>query len=289
LAAGDGCPVAEAIAENAAELIELLRRKNSADIDKAYSGDPFLQKRIHNILKFNNIVITDKTIQAAINKTFNGWELRKVRVLNSYSTLKKHTPEYLVIDFDDQGNLYDINFGIMESLYEHFVEKAAVGGDWGNRQVIIKFVEKYRTTFLARDIDMLDSLFAEEAVIIVGRVLHKNKLQDVSKYYNMLPDVKYFRYTKEEYINRQRRLFNSKNDLFVGYSTFDISQKNKQPTLYGISMRQDFSSTKYSDEGYLFLLVDFEPGLPQIYVRSWQPQTWTDTQLIKLSNFNIHK
>ncbi len=35
---------------------------------------------------------------------------------------------------------------------------------------------KYRTTFMTKDIAILDSLFAEEAVIIVGREIKKNDL-----------------------------------------------------------------------------------------------------------------
>ena len=136
---------------------------------------------------------------------------------------------------------------------------------------------------------MLDSLFAEEAVIIVGRILRKNKKKDVSSIYNQLPDVEYTRYTKEQYIERQRKIFNERRELFVGYSTLEILRKNKQPSVYGISMRQNYLSTGYSDEGYLFLLVDFEDELPQIYVRSWQPQEWDENVLINGSNFRIYK
>jgi len=54
-------------------------------------------------------------------------------------------------------------------------------------------------------------------------------------------------------------------------------------------MRQNYESTTYSDEGYLFLLVDFNHSQPQIYVTAWQPHEWNDNALIKLSNYNINK
>jgi hypothetical protein len=185
--------------------------------------------------------------------------------------------------------LYDINFGIIESLYEKYSNIGAKLGDWKNRQVLIKFMEKYRTTFMTRDIEMLDSLFAEEAVIIVGREIKKNMHKDVSSFNNQIPNIEYIRMNKTQYLKRQKEIFKSRKDLYLGYSTFKIGRKNKQPNVYGISTRQNYQATGYADEGYLFLLVDFNEDLPQIYVRSWQPQEWNDSDLIKLSSFNINK
>jgi len=54
-------------------------------------------------------------------------------------------------------------------------------------------------------------------------------------------------------------------------------------------MRQNYTSTTYADEGYLFLLIDFGEVDPLIYVRAWQPNTWGQDQLIKTANFKIYK
>jgi hypothetical protein len=54
-------------------------------------------------------------------------------------------------------------------------------------------------------------------------------------------------------------------------------------------MRQSYASTTYADEGYLFLLIDFAEEDPMIYVRAWQPETWSDDELIKTANFRIYK
>ena len=103
------------------------------------------------------------------------------------------------------------------------------------------------------------------------------------------PDVKYIQYTKEEYISRQNEIFNQVKDIFIDFSTFDISRKNGQELVYGISLRQNYHSTIYSDEGYLFLLVDFYHKLPQLYVRTWQPGEWSEDAIIKLSNITINR
>jgi hypothetical protein len=288
----DSCQVIEQIGRESEKLISILEKGSEKNAKNMYKDDSFLSKKIENVLKYNKIKIASGSVTANVNKTYNGWEVRKITVLNKYPTLNKQASEYMVLDFDSTGKLYDINFGIMDNLYEQFVEQGNYSDDWENRQVIFKFVEKYRTAFLSRNIEMLDSLFADEAVIIVGRVLKKTQMKDVYKYNKLneeQPDVQYFEYTKGEYLKNQAKVFANQKDIYVGYNSFKISRKNKNDNVYGLSMRQNYQATTYSDEGYLFLLVDFNQKQPQIYVRSWQPQEWSESALIKLSNFNLNK
>ena len=88
-------------------------------------------------------------------------------MLHTYPSLHKQSTEYLVLDFDDKGALIDLNASITENLYQTFVKQSEFGKDWDNRQQIIKFVEKYRTAYLTRDIKTVDLMFAEDALILV--------------------------------------------------------------------------------------------------------------------------
>ncbi len=180
----------------------------------------------------------------------------------------------------------------MDQLYDEFVEQGRTLGDWERRQVIIKFMERYRTAYMTRSMAMLDSLFADDAVIIIGRILKRNPQADVYAYAKQnedQPDYQALRYTKEQYLRNQRLTFARQSDIFIGYNSFKMLRKNNQPLVYGISMRQSYASTSYADEGYLFLLVDFNSASPQIYVRSWQPKEWNDDSLVKLSNFHVNR
>ena len=69
----------------------------------------------------------------------------------------------------------------------------------------------------------------------------------------------------------------------------DIVKKNNAQNVYGVEMRQSYASTSYSDEGYLFLLIDFNERDPLIYVRAWQPNEWDESSLVKTANFRIYK
>ena len=56
------------------------------------------------------------------------------------------------------------------------------GKDWGQRLEIVKFIEKYRTAFHTRNLATIDLMFAEEAIIIIGRKIEKRKLKDELQY-----------------------------------------------------------------------------------------------------------
>jgi len=43
--------------------------------------------------------------------------------------------------------------------------------------------------------------------------------------------------------------------------------------IYGVTVLQKWNSSRYSDEGYVFMMWDFRnPKKPQIHVRTWQPK-----------------
>lgn len=288
----DRSPVAEQIVQETEKFINLLALNNIESVRAAYKTDRFLSEKVAGLLKYNAPRIINEPVKADINKTMTGWEVRKIRMITSHPTLNRQGTEYLILDFDGNGTLYDVNFGTFDQLYEQFVQQSAYGDDWGNRQVMIKFVERYRTAFMTRNMAMLDSLFADEAVIIIGRELKKGKKRDDFQYTKLnesQPDYSYTQYTKQQYLKNQKRVFESQNDIVLGFSTFKISRKNDSSGTYGISMKQHYTSSTYADGGHLFLLVDFLQEQPQIYVRSWQPKEWNDNAIISLSNFKLNK
>lgn len=257
-----------------------------------YQNDEFLNNKITGYKKFNQPAITHKNIQAKITKTATGWELRRIPVLHKYPSLSRQGMEYLVLDFDSTGVLRDFNIAVNEYLYKKFTDAGEFGKDWNNRQEIIKFLEKYRTAYMVRDIKTVDMMFAEDALIIVGRKIKQKKLPPDMVKYNKLgqePDYEYLRFSKKEYLKRQQRIFELQNDILLDFASFNIHRKQNAPDIYGVEMRQNYFSTTYSDEGYLFLLIDFAEKDPMIYVRAWQPNTWSEDELIRTANFRVYR
>ncbi len=289
-------PVAEEIVRQTNQFLELLSGGDINAVQSCYASDPFFCHKVVDYMKFNHPRPLDSKIQAGILKTRNGYEFRRIRVIHSYPSISKQSTDYLVLDFDENGKLIDLNTCIYKQLYEKFAREAEWGKDWGNRQEIIKFLEKYRTAYLTRDIQTVDMMFAEEAIIIVGRKLESKKLpEDMVRYqpFGSQPGYNYVKLSKQEYLERQKQIFRTVQDIFLDFSTFDINRKNYPSSVYGVEMRQTYLSTGYGDEGYLFLLIDFDPDTltdnPLIYVRAWQPNTWSDSAKIRAGDFVVHK
>ncbi|MDD3051409.1 MAG: hypothetical protein PHR06_09705 [Candidatus Cloacimonetes bacterium] len=284
------CPIADKIYEEAAKLISVLSNADVRDIAETYASDQFLQEKLKEIIKYNNPAVILNSMEVKINETAEGWEMRSVPLSCTYKSLDKQSTEYLVLDFDHDGMLQDANFTIFNQMYEELVEQCSDENEKKERLIIIKFLEKYRTAYLNRDLEVLENIFAEQAIIIIGRKLEFREPPKDIEYQKLnenQPDIEYLQMNKVQFLVRQRNIFNSQKDIHLSFNTINISKKDKDSRVYGVEMRQMYNSTGYSDEGHLFLLIDFEGVEPLIYIRSWQPQEWSRDQIIQMANFKI--
>jgi len=284
--------VAEIILRNTSNFIENLSSGNPEKIRSSYAADPFLAEKVRDYMIHNNPQFIKTDEKADVNPTRNGYEVRKLRVLQQYPTINRQSTEYIVLDFDQEGTLVDMNLCITDELYDKFVKQSEFGQDWQQRQEIIKFVEKYRTAFHTRDLETIDKMFAEEALILIGRKIETRKVKSNELVYYPLPgqpDFEQIQLTKKEYIERQKLVFDYQKDIFIDFSNFDIAAKSNANNVYGVQMRQSYASTTYADEGYLFLLIDFHEQDPLIYVRAWQPNEWDSSALVNSANFRVFK
>lgn len=159
--------------------------------------------------------------------------------------------------------------------------------DAGNRRTILNYVEHLRTSYTTKDIDFLKQLFSEHALIIVGKIIRTAPQQEMK--YLPPAQVVYNVKSKREYLDRLQAVFNANKTIQVKFSDFRIMRHPTQQGIYGVSLRQEYSSDLYSDDGYLFLLWDFrDETAPKIHVRTWQPYMLDDrTPLPEESIFNI--
>ncbi len=282
------CPVSPQIKSESLRFLEALSTGDIELIRDTFADDPFLADKIAAVMNYNNPRLVDETFNVEINKIWSGWEMRSIPVACNYPSIRRQTMEYLILDFDEEGKLVDIGFNVFDELHQNYVNRDDITDkERLQRQTIIKFLEKYRTAFLNRDLDTIEKIFAEEAVVIVGRVLQPGSTDREYSMERDLDEIEYIQMTKEQYLQRQRRIFNAQRDIHLGFNTFNLQKKDIDSDVFGISMRQQYASSGYADEGYLFLLIDFLEEDPLIYVRSWQPGEWTRDQMIKMSDFDV--
>jgi hypothetical protein len=284
----DDSPVKADISKGVHKFIQALQQKK---LPAQFKSDAFLHQKLQDLIKYNNPEIIENEYNVNINKTYEGWEVRAIPVFCFYPSLERQATDNLVLDFDDAGTLKDVNFSLFSGLYDSYVSDYSIDDTFQKRQVLIKFLEKYRSAYLNRDEKTLERIFSDDAVIIVGREMPRGTaIRDIEmRLDDGQPDVEYLKMNKTEFMNRQKRIFADQSDIHLGFNTCKVRQNNEDEDLFGISMRQEYASTGYSDEGYLFLLVDFKASEPMIYIRSWQPSEWDDAVLIDMTNFLVRK
>lgn len=135
---------------------------------------------------------------------------------------------------------------------------------------------------------ILRQVFSEQALIIVGNVV-KTKAGSEGKF---MPAsrVEYNIRTKKEYISRLSKAFAASKNISVKFSDFRIMRHPTMDGIYGVSLRQQYKSDRYADDGYLFLLWDFRnESMPLIHVRTWQPTETIsdDNEVMNIRDFNL--
>lgn len=156
------------------------------------------------------------------------------------------------------------------------------------RRSILTYCEHFRCAYDTKDLDFLRQIFSDNALIIVGHTVRSAPSSASSVGAN--EKVKYSIRSKQEYLDRLAKIFASNQKIRVNFSDFHILRHPTVDGIYGVSLRQKYSSGSYADDGYLFLLWDFrDESKPKIHVRTWQPQRALaqGEELIEISDFNL--
>ena len=155
------------------------------------------------------------------------------------------------------------------------------------RVAIIEFLENYKTAFALERLDYIRTIFDDNAVIIVGKMVKQATAANAEN--QITTDNKIIqrtRLTKEQYLKNLERCFQSNEYVNIRFANNDVIKAGKGGEIYGIQIKQDYYSTNYGDTGYLFLLVDLnDVKAPMIKVRTWQPEPDPIDGLYNMSHF----
>lgn len=199
-----------------------------------------------------------------------------------------------VVSFDKQGNLVSFYLSISMNLYMNVVRESKEVTDLRRRQLILDYVEQFRTAYNQKDLDFLEAVFSDDALIITGKVIKRTTGDGIR-----LPDkIEYKKQSKREYLSRLAVVFQNNKQIRVTFDEIEVMRHPGHKDFYGVTLHQGYSSDRYHDDGYLFLLWDFRnEELPQIHVRTWQPDSYNPDgkgnqripkdEIFSLSDFDI--
>lgn len=194
---------------------------------------------------------------------------------------KNNTPfiRELVLRYDENKKLItSLSFRLASDAENDIMTK----GRWSKdcRYALINFMEDYQTAYALKRYDYLESIFSDDALIIVGHVLKKTVLPDQKQWNLSENDVRTMEYDKSTYFKNLSNVFNKQDYIDIRFSDTDFTRqmvsddasKTGGEDIFGIRLLQEYNSTTYGDTGYLFLMVDLrDQKRPVIHVRAWQP------------------
>lgn len=200
---------------------------------------------------------------------------RSIPMAFSFANNKRKFVEDVTFTFDKDKKIEAVAFGLGSQAKADIFDKGI--GAWSDHAkiVIATFLENYKTAFALKRLDYLESVFDENATIITGHLIKKpsRNQMEKEKYISSNNQLfKYTRHTKSEYLRKLKMCFDSNQFINIRFADNDVVKMGAGGETYGIQIKQDYYSSNYGDQGYLFLMVDFnDPEQPSIKVRTWQP------------------
>ena len=200
---------------------------------------------------------------------------RSVPMSFTFSKGKRQFTEDVTFTFNQEGKVESVGFGLGSIARKDIFAKQGAAWTDDKKMVLVNFLENYRTAFALRELDYIESIFDDDAVIIVGHVtkrLEKAGGGDGMGFASK-EHVTYAQKTKKEYMEQLRRCFNSQEYINLRFSDTDVERSGIGGETYALQLKQDYVSQTYGDQGYLFLFVDFNDiDKPIIHIRTWQPE-----------------
>ena len=196
---------------------------------------------------------------------------RSVPMKFTFKNNKRAFVEDVTFTFDDDEKIESVAFGLDKTARDDIFQRES---PWSEdvRMQIATFLENYKTAFALKRLDYIQSIFDDDAIIIVGHVTkHANKKGENQQYIDN-EMVKYTRQDKTTYLKNLEKSFGSNEFINIRFTDNEVKKMGKGGDTYGIQIHQDYYSSTYGDTGYLFLMVDLnDKDAPIIKVRTWQP------------------
>lgn len=211
-------------------------------------------------------------IETCLQTADQGYQVRNipVSIMNAEENDKQ---QELVINLTSTGVIDNIMLAIEEHRYKEIMDQHESVEDLFRRQVIIDFVENYRTSYNRKDIKYIESVFSDNALIITGKVVKEKPKSDQALQSLGNDKITYQKQTKSQYIKNLKRVFSGNKYINVLFDEIEVIQHPKYTDIYGVTLKQEWNADKYRDVGYVFLMIDFQDEMhPLIQVRTWQPE-----------------
>ena len=157
-----------------------------------------------------------------------------------------------------------------------------------SRLILVNFLEDYQTAYALKRHHYLESIYSDDALIIVGRLVKRTEIPDRLTLKLTAEEAELKKYDKDTYMKNLAMCFTNNEYIRLRFTETDFTKANNTKDVYGVRVRQEYFSSSYGDVGYLFLLVDLRGTMPLIHVRAWQPDKVDLEKLMNMSDVRFN-
>ena len=278
-----------AVENNLSSFLTTLNRAFATDSTLASFDEAIMPQQESVLDLWNNVPFRCPFTELAVDllQTSSGFEVRNIPlVLKAFDREGKNLQQQGVVQFDQNGRIAGVNFALKEHQYDAIFLNAQGEVDIERRMVILNFVESVRTAYNRKDLPLIEQVYSDNALIIIGRVIEEQARSSVGT-----PQITYVRRKKSEYLAQLREVFAANEYINVDFEEIKVLRHPVQDDIYGVTLLQYWNSSNYSDAGYLFLMIDFaQEERPIIHVRTWQPKVEVNEEdVFQLNDFWINR
>ena len=259
------------------------------NIDMALSGKRSLQalwQNLHFLCEDNEIV--ERCLTSAEGYVIRNIYTQVNPMVEGYSDEPERA---LTIRLTRDGQIASVAMAASDAVYGRIMEQGLSVTDLERRTTILSFVENYRSFYDEKDLQSIDRVFSDDAIIITGTVpMQRNVSSDMGSWREQ---IKYKVQNKPQYLSSLAANFKRNKYIKVTFSDVEVVRHPANPKYYGVTLHQHWKSSNYEDDGYLLLIWEFNDGQdPIIHYRTWQPDrigahSLTKDEIINIMDFNI--
>ncbi len=265
-------------------LVEIIDNKESIEIKQFFTDEGY--EIYQRLISYGQAVFLPFSEPLETKYLGNDILVRPVPVKFKFPNNNRDFIEHLCFTLNKEKRICNITFSLSQKAVEGILKHSR----WPDnvKWELIRFMQNYKTAYALERVDYIESIFADNALIIVGRKV--KKAEPIDGMYKTLGNEQYefVRKSKAQYIESLRSVFLSNEFVNIQFSTSEVKRRDADSQVYGIQIEQNYYSSNYGDHGYLFLMIDMKDTLnPKIYVRSWQPEQNPDGTIIGLNNFKF--
>lgn len=269
-----------------------IRENVNSGVFRGDDGE-FGYTELTSLLEETKFFVAEEAQTGRIYELVDGnYEVREVFVELTIDVEKEdQRKQELIISLDPNGVIYGARFALPQHRFDQIIGASRSFEDEFRRMQIVNYLERFRTAYNRKDVEFIEQQFSEQALIITGTRIETADRDPLEASAGREEEFRFLRQTKEQYIERLRTQIFARNEFInVEFDDIEIVEHPYYEEVYGINLFQVWDSSTYSDEGYLFLMIDYEDETrPLIYVRAWQPEPFDDGTVIDIDMFNLVK